>query len=151
MFLVLAFYVCECTISSSLLRGGSKGSFPLRRIRGAQNILTKKYISFLFWCYVVPLIYLYHYTYTTIDYLNYPDLLLYWPRSSAGRASVDLFRRSWVETPPRSNFLTIITVSRVLRGSTERDKKKHVATKYSHRCLSAPDTLKLYFFVKYIY
>lgn len=38
------------------------------------------------------------YRYTTIHYLNYSDLLRYWPRSSVGIASVDLFRRSWVQT-----------------------------------------------------
>ena len=40
---------------------------------------------------------------TATHYLNYPDLLPYWPRSSVGRASEDLTRRSWVQTP--SNFL----------------------------------------------
>ena len=39
------------------------------------------------------------------QYLDYPDLLLYWPCSSVVRALVDLFQRSWVQTPPRSNFL----------------------------------------------
>ena len=43
-------------------------------------------------------------TLTAIHYLNYPDLLPYWPRSSVGRALEDLIQRSWVQTPPRSNF-----------------------------------------------
>ena len=34
-----------------------------------------------------------------LHYLNYPDLLPCWPRSSVGRASEDLIRRSWVQTP----------------------------------------------------
>ena len=33
------------------------------------------------------------------------NLLPYWPRSSVGRALEDLIKRSWVQTPPRSNFL----------------------------------------------
>ena len=37
--------------------------------------------------------------------LNYPDLYKYWPRSSVDRASVVPFRRSRVQTPPRSNFV----------------------------------------------
>ena len=32
-------------------------------------------------------------------------LLPYWPRSSVDRASEDLVRRSWIQTPPISNFL----------------------------------------------
>ena len=41
--------------------------------------------------------YIYHYTYTAIHYLSYPDLLLqYWPCSSVSR---DLFWRSWVLIP----------------------------------------------------
>ena len=43
-------------------------------------------------------------TFTVIHYLNYPDLLSYWPRSSVGRALEVLIQRSWVQTPPRSNF-----------------------------------------------
>ena len=40
-----------------------------------------------------------------LHYLNYPNLLPCWPRSSVSRASEDLIRRSWVQTPPRPNFL----------------------------------------------
>ena len=40
-----------------------------------------------------------------LHYLNYPDLHPCWPRSSVGRASEDLIRRSWVQTPLRPNFL----------------------------------------------
>ena len=51
-------------------------------------------------------IYLYHSNiYREIHYLNYPDLLPYWPRSSVSRTPVDLFRRSWVQTPLGPNFL----------------------------------------------
>ena len=32
-------------------------------------------------------------TFTATHYLNYLDLLPYWPRSSVGRASIDLIRR----------------------------------------------------------
>ena len=38
-------------------------------------------------------------------YILYPDLLQCWPRSSVTRASEDLIRRSWVQTPLGPNFL----------------------------------------------
>ena len=39
---------------------------------------------------------------------NFFCLLPYWPRGSVGRASEDLIQRSWVQTPPRSNFLWLV-------------------------------------------
>ena len=43
---------------------------------------------------------------------SYHDLLPYWTRNSIGRASEDLIRRSWVETPPKSNFLSPVGTSK---------------------------------------
>ena len=40
-----------------------------------------------------------------IHYQYYPDLLPFRARSSVGRASENLIRRSWVQAPPRSSFL----------------------------------------------
>ena len=50
-----------------------------------------------------------------IHYLNYPDLLLCWPRSSVGRAPIDLIRRSWVQTPLGQNFLWPVRTPKVLQ------------------------------------
>ena len=45
--------------------------------------------------------------------LNYPELLPCWPRSSVGRAPVDLFRRSWVQTPLGPTFLWSVGTSKI--------------------------------------
>ena len=37
-------------------------------------------------------------------YLNYPDLLPYWPRSSVGTALEDLIQRSWGSNPNEVKF-----------------------------------------------
>ena len=72
------------------------------------------YLHFLHYgCYAVPILYITTiWIHTATHYLNYPDLLPYWPRSSVGRASEDLIQRSWVQTPPRGHpisFKGVIT------------------------------------------
>ena len=64
---------------------------PFYTFLGAKRFNHYIYLSFVY----LPRIY----------YLNYPDQLPCWPRSSVGRAPVDLFRRSWVQTPLGPNFL----------------------------------------------
>ena len=55
--------------------------------------------------YAVPVLHVYLYHLYAIHYLNYHNMLSYWPRSSVGRAAEDLIRRSWAQAPPRSSFL----------------------------------------------
>ena len=80
----------------------------------------------------LPLLYIYIiWILTAIHYLNYPDLLPYWPLNSVGRALVQIPPRSnfhWpVGTPkfpfkgviPKGDFCVsaVFPISRVLRGS----------------------------------
>ena len=80
------------------LRGNTQGGFGVSAVlptSGTQTYI-KNNNNFLFpGCYAVPSLYIYTiWILTVIHYLNYPDLLPYWPRSSVGRALEDLIKRS---------------------------------------------------------
>ena len=55
-----------------------------------------------------------------IHYQYYPDLLPFRARSSVGRASENLIRRSWVQAPPRSNFHWPVGTPKFPLGLSER-------------------------------